>query len=266
MYHSITFGEKNTWDDWHLVPSSRPVFSPPEQKLMQIDIPGGDGILDMSESLTGYPIYNNRKGSIEFIVMLGDNYGDWSTRYSDIMDYLHGRTRRAVLEDDKEFFYEGRFTVSDWTSNNDGTGSRITIDYDIAPYKMRLASSLETWEWDPFNFETGVIQSSFFNSIVIDSDDWVEYDFTKLIGRMPVVPKFHVTVESGETIDAQLYVKDLGINWRERHIPTGTHVYYDFVMIELNEPVVNSSTQQPTVKMKFKGHGVMSIEFRSGGL
>lgn len=264
MYHSITFGEKNTWDDWHLVPTSRPVFLPPEQKVMEIDIPGGDGVINMSETLTGYPIYNNRKGSIEFIVMLGDDYGDWASRYSDIMNYLHGKSKRAILEDDKAYFYEGRFFVSSWVSNSDGTGSRITIDYDVAPYKLSVQSSAENWLWDPFNFETGIIQNM-FSGIEIDSDDWVEYDFTKMIGRKPVVPKFVVTVTEGTTLDTQLYVRDLSINWRERHMTTGTHEFYDYVMIELDDDVVINS-QQPTVKMRFKGHGVITLDFRRGGL
>ena len=28
MYHSITIGDKNTWDDWHLIPATRPLFHP----------------------------------------------------------------------------------------------------------------------------------------------------------------------------------------------------------------------------------------------
>ena len=32
------------------------------------------------------------------------------------MDYLHGQTMRAILEDDPEYFYEGRFTVNAWKS------------------------------------------------------------------------------------------------------------------------------------------------------
>ena len=44
MYHSITFGSKNTWEDWHLVPTSRPLFLPPKQKKSITDIPGGDGV------------------------------------------------------------------------------------------------------------------------------------------------------------------------------------------------------------------------------
>ena len=60
MYHSITFGDKNTWDDWHLIPSKRPSFNPPNVKSQYVDIPGGNGVLDLTESLTGYPLYNTR--------------------------------------------------------------------------------------------------------------------------------------------------------------------------------------------------------------
>ena len=98
MYHSITFGEKNTWDDWHLVPTSRPVFHPPAQKVKTIDVPGGDGVIDLSRALTGYPVYQNRTGSFEFIVPNGFEPWEagrieqtpWHSVYSDIMDYLHG--------------------------------------------------------------------------------------------------------------------------------------------------------------------------------
>ena len=88
----------------------------------------------MSQSLTGYPVYQNRTGSIEFIVM--NDFKPWHMAYSDIMDYLHGQKLRAVLEDDPEYFYEGRFTVNVWKSEKDW--SRITIDYDVGPYKWSV--------------------------------------------------------------------------------------------------------------------------------
>ena len=103
-----------------------------------------------------------------------------------------------------------------------------------------------------------------FSGITINSDDWVEYDFTRMIGRKPVVPKFTITVTEGDTIDTQLYVRDLSINWRERHMTTGTHTFYDYVMVELYD--TNANVANPTVKMKFKGHGVITIDFRRGGL
>ena len=79
MYHSITFGDRNTWDDWHLIPSTRPLFNPPDAKTHYVDIPGANGQLDLIESLTGYPLYENRTGSIEFYVANG--YEDWAVLY-----------------------------------------------------------------------------------------------------------------------------------------------------------------------------------------
>ena len=166
MYHSITIGGKNTWDDWRLVPASRPVFNPPAQKVKTLEIPGGDGVIDLSQSLTGYPVYQNRTGSIEFIVM--NDFKPWHMAYSDIMDYLHGQKLRAVLEDDPEYFYEGRFTVNVWKSEKDW--SRITIDYDVGPYKWSVLSSTDDWLWGPFNFQNGVIRPAVFKDIAVTTE------------------------------------------------------------------------------------------------
>ena len=168
MYHSINFGDANTYDDWLIVPSSRPVFSPPSQKTQVLDIPGANGSLDISTSLTGYPVYENRTGSTEFLV-LNDYAGyDWSMVYSTIMSYLHGKTMKAVLEDDPGYYYQGRYTVNQWKSEKDW--SRITIDYDVNPFKWELMNSLDEWLWDPFNFRTGVIYSKLFKDIEKEKD------------------------------------------------------------------------------------------------
>ena len=152
-YHSITLGDKNTWVDWHLIPSSRPLFNPPPVKTAYVEIPGGDGILDLTTAMTGKPMYSNRTGSWEFYVENG--FKDWTVLYSEIMMYLHGKEMRAVLDDDTAYYYEGRFTVNQWRS--DPAQSLIVIDYNVKPYKQYAASD-ENWLWDPFNFETGVIR------------------------------------------------------------------------------------------------------------
>ena len=55
MYHSVTFGDKNTWDDWHLVSPTRPCFVPPEQKTTYLDIPGACGSMIMVHGLRSIP-------------------------------------------------------------------------------------------------------------------------------------------------------------------------------------------------------------------
>lgn len=154
LYHSITFepleaasqNSKNTWDDWHLVPTSRPKFSMPPVKTQYVDIPGGDGVIDLTTALTGRPHYGNRQGSIEFLVM--NDYGDWAVRYSNIATFLHGKRFRAYLDDDPLYYYEGRFTVNEWKS--EAQWSRIVLDYNVGPYKYSTLSVGERWLWDPF--------------------------------------------------------------------------------------------------------------------
>ena len=163
QFHSITIGDKNTWDDWHLVPSSRPLFNPPAAKTHFVDIPGGDGSIDLSEALSGKVNYSGRSGSWEFIVInsgqveYDSEYDEWYERYTEIMEYLHGREYRAILDDDPSYYYKGRFSVDQWNSN--AGNSTIVINYVVDPYKRQLYSSGDDWLWDPFNFETGVIRS-----------------------------------------------------------------------------------------------------------
>lgn len=257
MYHSVTFGDKNTWDDWHLVPSSRPVFNPPTLKTKTLEIPGGDGVIDLSETLTGYPVYNNRTGSMEFI-FVNDFYEpvkthqEWYEVYSNITDYLHGQQLQAFLEDDKEYYYEGRFTVNNWKS--DKNHSIITIDYDVGPYKWLIHSSLEDWLWDPFNFKTGVIPINNFKNIAV-TDTYKSHIFEKtLFGRAPVCPSFIVSTTSGQGMYIRFVNPKLGTDVTKR-VSDGTTQIPEFIF--LGEKV--------TIYFKcISGTGTVSIDFRQG--
>lgn len=180
MYHSITIGDKNTWDDWHLIPATRPLFNPPTVKENMVNIPGGDGVLDLTASLAGRPTYNNRTGSWTFYVQNG--FKDWSVLYSEIMVYLHGQTFKAILEDDAAYFYEGRFSVNQWKSDKDY--SQIVINYNVGPYKKEINNTGSDWLWDPFNFETGIIRNYKNLSVLTSLTVVVEGD---MMDSVPVI-------------------------------------------------------------------------------
>ena len=131
--HSVNFDNINTWEDWHLIPMSRPVINPPTKKTIFVDIPGANGHLDLSEVVSGGPVYNNRTGSIEFMVQNG--FKPWSEMFSTVMNALHGRYMTVVLDDDPEWSYRGLISVSKW--NTGDHYSTITIDYDLEPYKYK---------------------------------------------------------------------------------------------------------------------------------
>ena len=252
----------NTLKDWFLVPLGRPVINPPQQKRQTVDIPGANGFLELSNILTNYPVFDNRTGQIQFAVLNEKPGYDWLTVYTKIMKFLQGNPVKMFLEDDTRFFYEGMVWVDGWNSKNDGTWSEVTLAYDVQPYRRSIQNSVGDWIWDSFNFETDVITDTMFNAIQIDSDDWVEYDFTGFIDMMPVMPKFTVASLDGNPIYAQVYNTDLKLNWRDVNggngMPTGTNTYYDCILCE--------TTPESVIKMRFKGHGQVTINFRSGRL
>lgn len=142
MYHSITIGTMNTWSNWHLIPSSRPLVSPPPVNEKMIEVPGRNGMLDLTEALTGAPTYGDRTGTWEFYVM-HDYWSDWVTCYSTIMNYLHGKRLRVVLEDDPNYYYEGRLSVQNWNSPKDY--SKIIIEYKLGPFKTHSSTGTQSF-------------------------------------------------------------------------------------------------------------------------
>lgn len=147
-YHSINIGDINTWDDWHLVPSSRPVINPPEVKTEYVEIPGANGTLDYTEALTGSPVFKDRTGTWEFLVMNG--YQEWYELFNKILSYLHGKRFKIVLDDDPSYEYEGRLKLNEWRSEE--RNSKIVIDYTISPYKKMVAGTANDWLWNDLTF------------------------------------------------------------------------------------------------------------------
>lgn len=250
MYHSIYFGDKNSFDDWHLVPVSRPVFQPPGVKTKFIDLPGSDGSIDLTETVTGYPLYDNRSGSLDFYVMNG--FDEWHQIYSDISDYLHGQVLKVVLEDDPEYYYEGRFSVNQWKSNKDY--SQISIDYNVNPYKWSLRDSLGVWEFDPFQYKDYVLDESPFKNIAISTSITSRTFSRDLFGRAPVCPYFNVQTsgKSGAKIslsNSRLHI-DLTKSVSEGKTQIPEFIFYgDSVVVRLQA---------------VSGSGTVSIEFRQG--
>ena len=240
MYHSVTFGSMNSFSDWHLVPDGRPVVIMPEPKTVTVDVPGSNGVLDLSETLTKYPIYNNREGSLKFHVL--NNREHWQMLYHRIANYLHGKKTTMVLEDDPDYYYYGRFKVT-WTSNNDGTGSDIEIGYVLEPYKYSIMTSIQE---DAKLYEAISVSGG---SVTKDlSND-------RTIGDVPVVPEFVVSNVSGSGLTLTLSNSELNISNLSKTINSnGTKKYYDMIFSNIN----NSNT----LKIVVSGYGKVDIVFR----
>ena len=234
-YHSINIGEKNTWDDWHIVPSSRPLIAAPSVKTSFVSLPGGDGSLDLTEVLAGRPTYERRVGSWEFIVM--NDYGDWAVRYSDIMAYLQGKEYMIVFDDDPEYYYLGRLAVNEWRS--EAYWSRIVINYNVDPYKYNTDGYGTNWLWDPFNFETGIIQD--YRKLIVGGTLNVNYIND---GMIPTTP----------TINSSVNSMKMDFGGRRYNLAKGPNTFATVIFQPGDNPIV------------FTGNGIVSIENIGGRL
>ena len=124
-------GVFNTWDDWKLVPLSRPVIAPPSFEPNFVETTQTDGQINLTNRL--YETYGEQSGSMEFAIMnakIPDRYNtNWIKSRSVIMAFLHNKKRFVVLDDDPEKtpFY-GRFQVSFGSIEGHST---VKIDYLI---------------------------------------------------------------------------------------------------------------------------------------
>lgn len=159
---SIQFDDIDTWETYQLVPTSRPDVNPPAAKTNYIDVYSPDGALDLSTALTGFMLFDNRKGSWEFYTR--NRAMPWEVLYHRLLNELHGRSFRVKLSQQPDFYYIGRIFVKDPKSPK--THTNPTLEYFLEPYKYELTTSLEPWLWDPFNFETGIIRD--YSGLTVD--------------------------------------------------------------------------------------------------
>lgn len=138
MYHSIIIRVDgkyiNTWSDWHLIPSSRPVIAAAMERTKFVTVGGRSGVLDYSQTLSGRPVFDDRTGSIEFYVE--NDYWDWEEAYVTICETLQGKRVQLALEDNPAHYYEGLLYVDKWAS--DKGHSKINLKYDLHPTMLTL--------------------------------------------------------------------------------------------------------------------------------
>ena len=104
-------------------------LNPPEKVTNYKDIPGMDGILDLSELLAGDMVYGIRHQTLVFFVPDELNFEQVKTRLSNFLD---GRKLDYTFSWDPGYTYNGRFRVTEYSGWRQG---RIAIEVDAYPYK-----------------------------------------------------------------------------------------------------------------------------------
>jgi hypothetical protein len=230
----VRIGDKHTYRDWGLRWLEPYEIPYPEPWTYTVDIPGSDGILDLTEHLTGYVRYKNRVITLNFDAP-DKNYYEYETLKQQIAAYLHGKRHKIYLDIDSTYYYDARITLA--SDKDCKIGSTITLTCDADPYKYEEFTTLDDWLWDPFNFETDLIRET--KDLLIVGTTNVHLAPTQI----PVVPRF--ICDNAMT----LKYKDETIN-----LPVGT-TESPYIVLENEENILT-----------FIGNGTVTILYRGGAL
>lgn len=233
-YYGLDIGGKHTFDDWGLIMTS--YYMPePEPKISRLELPFSSGTIDLTDA-TGVTPYNDRDG-LEFVFLLRDgNAETFASKVQEIAMHLHGKYLKMIPDHDESYYYMVRLSVDSKKTNP--RRSEIVLKGVSDPFKYDVLASNEPWEWDSFNFVTGVIQ---------DTSD-INVNGTKAItiraGGVPTCPEFYVS-----KIETSLSVTFNGVTY---NFSNGTGNY--------RFPQLRVSDSNTT--LTFTGKGKVSVSYR----
>ena len=165
---------------------------------------------------------------------------DWDSFISNIRGQLHGKNVRVTFSNDPEYFWTGRAYITDFDRSREVGQFHLSIP-KANPYKYSLADSTEDWLWDPFDFETGVIDQG--AGITISGSG----SYTVYAGDIAIVPVLNVKSIGA----AGLKVTGCGETYT---LTLGRNRFPDIVVFGTDET------------LKFSGSGTLDIVYRRGSL
>lgn len=137
--NGVYFDGRHSYYDFGLWLSNRPDLGSPNPKTNTIEVPGADGIIDMTEANAGEVKFTNRTIVLNFVAMA--EIKDQAEFKMRIMTALHGKTiSQIVFDEDSDWFYSGRATVAFSKVQSWKLGCTITID--AAPYATKIRKTV----------------------------------------------------------------------------------------------------------------------------
>lgn len=194
----INFGHIHSYHDLNLILSKYEI-KPATPKTNYVDIPGGDGSIDLTEA-HGRVVYNDRECTFTFTVAPSDDL-TFEEKKTQIANALNGKRFEIVLDKDPEYYYSGRCTINDW--QQDRNLKQIVVSAKVAPYKRKIGETV---------FSVDLTEEE--QSVILTN------------GRMPVIPVITCTDETRIVF---------GNN--EFRLSAGTHKILEFCLVEGNNEI-----------------------------
>ena len=119
---------KFSWDDFHLIPLTRPFIAESKPNYSVVQIPNSSKRLNITNNMAGGLTYESRTGEWEFAID-HDQWGDWVVSHHTLEEYFNGSKMLVALNDDPTKIYEGRIILKDYEAEK--SYSKIKMAYDL---------------------------------------------------------------------------------------------------------------------------------------
>lgn len=127
--NGISFDDIHSYYDLNLV-LSKVEIPPARAKSNFVDIPGGNGSVDLTEAL-GEVKYKDRECTFTFTAFPED---DFEEKKQEISNLINGKRCKIVVDKDPDYYWQGRCFVNKYKS--DRLAHTIVVQATVSPYKL----------------------------------------------------------------------------------------------------------------------------------
>ena len=133
MLYGVIINGINTLDEYGLLLCADLKISEPKLKENRIDIPGGDGSLNMSYAPQGIAVYYDREITFTLFKSMGEEERD--ELVTTLRNAWHGLEVDLILPNDTRHYWHGVISFGDISDYNAG---KIPVKMTAEPYKHRI--------------------------------------------------------------------------------------------------------------------------------
>lgn len=134
--NGVQFGNYHSWDDLELLLTSAEIGSA-KPKYKEVEVEGTSVVLDYTEAF-GEVKYSQRTLVFNFKTIVPQS--QFKTVFSKVQDALQGLRVDISLDDDPDYYYSGRISVSPFT--NEKNIGIISIECKCEPWKYKKAETV----------------------------------------------------------------------------------------------------------------------------
>ncbi|MED0689961.1 hypothetical protein [Bacillus licheniformis] len=211
--NQVYFDDLGAFDDWGIYLSSFSIGDAPVKENF-IDIPSGDGALDLTEALRGEVSYGNRPFEARFTIK--PPRSAWPSLLDEIRAFLNGRKRKIRVKDVPGYYLIGRCSTS--------------FEIDGVLGILKVSATCEPWKYK---------NSPTVHNLTIGASGVLDVNLTN--SRKRVIPTI--------TNSAEINIKFGSIS---RTVSAGTHRLTNIILTEGDNQMTISGASGTTVNIEYQ--------------